>query len=314
MKAVLQYRASPGFRECLSEIASDWLEIAIVDETDRSGFAAAMRDAEVLLHVLEPVTAKVLRACPALRLIQKIGIGVNTIDLDEARKRGVAVTNMPGTNPQAVTELALALLLAALRSVPYFDRATREARGWSPELERFDSLGEIGGRTAGLVGYGAVARRLDPVLRALGARVLYTATQPKPEADAEWRTLDDLLRESDIVSLHLPLNERTERILGPAAFAAMKPGAVLVNTARGGLIDEPALITALKSGHLRAAGLDVFSREPVPPDNELLALPNVVLTPHIAWLTPETLKSSVSIALENCRRLRDGEALLHRVA
>ena len=102
MKAVLQYRASPGFRECLNEIASDWLEIAVVDETDRSGFAAAMRDAEVLLHVLEPVTAEVLRACPALRLIQKIGIGVNTIDLDEARKRGVAVTNMPGTNPQAV--------------------------------------------------------------------------------------------------------------------------------------------------------------------------------------------------------------------
>ena len=313
MKAVLQYRPSPGFREQLAKIASDWLEIAVVDETDRSAFAAEMRDAEVLLHVLEPVTAEVLRACPCLRLIQKIGVGVNTIEIDAARQRGVAVTNMPGTNTQAVAELTLALLLAALRRIPYFDSVTRAGRGWSAELEVVDGLGEIGGRTVGVVGYGAVARRLEPVLVALGARVLYTATSPKPDAGAEWRTLEDLLRDSDVVSLHLPLDQQTERMLDARAFASMKPGAVLVNTARGGLVDEEALVVALESGQLAAAGLDVFAREPLETGGELLALPNVVVTPHIAWLTPETIHRSMGIALENCRRLRDGEPLLHRV-
>ena len=116
------------------------------------------------------------------------------------------------------------------------------------------------------------------------------------------------------MSLHLPLVPETERLIDGAALARMKPGAILVNTARGGLVDEAALVAALTSGHLRAAGLDVFAEEPVPPDNPLLALDNVALMPHVAWLTPETLDRSLDVAIENMRRLRDGAELLHRVA
>ena len=123
-----------------------------------------------------------------------------------------------------------------------------------------------------------------------------------------------MLATADIVSLHLPLVADTERMIDAAALARMKPGAILVNTARGGLIDEAALVEALRGGHLRAAGLDVFADEPVAPDNPLLALDNVVLMPHVAWLTPETLDRSLDIAVENMRRLRDGRELLHRVA
>ena len=313
MKAVLQYRASESFRAQIYNTAPDWLNVEIVDEADKAAFSKQMQDTDVLLHVLEPVTAGAIGAAPALRLIQKIGVGVNTIDLGAAQAHGAAVCNMPGTNSRAVAEMTLTLMLAALRRVSYFDPRMRAGDGWSAELDAFDGLGEIGGRTIGLVGYGDVARILAPILSAMDARVLYTATTRKNDADAEWRELASLLQESDIVSLHLPLTDATAGLIGSNAIAAMKPGAVLINTARGGLVDETALIDALKSGHLRAAGLDVVTDEPAPAGNPLFDLANVVVMPHIAWLTPETLDRSLGIAFENCRRLRDGEDLLFRV-
>ena len=313
MKAVLQYRASPGFRRQLERHAPAWLDIVVVDESDTATFTAAMQDAHVLLHVLEPVTATVIAAAPQLRLIHKIGVGVNTIDLDAARQRGIAVANMPGTNTPAVAELTLLLMLATLRRVAFWDTTTRQKKGWEAELQVFDTLGELNGRVVGLVGYGAVATRLAPILQACGASVVYTARQAKPQAVGKPCSFDELLRVSDIVSLHVPLTPETTGLMDAAAFARMKPGSVFINTARGGLVDEPALIAALQSGHLRAAGLDVFADEPIHADSPLLTLDNVVVTPHIAWLTPETLERSVVIAVENCRRLRDGEPLLHRV-
>ena len=313
MKAVLQYRASPGFRAQIEAAKPDWIEVAVVDEADKETFFREMTDADVLLHVLERVTAAAIDGAPKLRLIQKIGVGVNTIDLEHARAKKIAVANMPGTNSRAVAEMTLALILAALRRVSYFDPRMRAGEGWTAELDAFDGLGEVAGRTVGLVGYGDVARILAPILKAMGAHVIYTATSKKADADGEWRTLPQLLKEADIVSLHLPLIAETERLIDASAIAAMKPGAVLINTARGGLVDEPALIAALKSGKLRAAGLDVVTVEPAPAGNPLFDLPNVVLMPHIAWLTPETLERSLGVAFENCRRLRDGEPLLHRV-
>ena len=313
MKAVLQYRASPGFQDRIAATAPDWLDVLVIDEADKETFTAEMADTDILLHVLETVTADVIEAAPALRLIQKIGVGVNTIDLDGAAQNGVAVCNMPGTNSRAVAELTLTLMLAALRRVPYFDSRMRGGDGWTANLNSFDGLGEIAGRTVGLVGYGDVARLLAPVLTAMGAHVLYTATLKKRDAEADWRELPDLLREADIVSLHLPLTTATEHMIDGRAIKSMKPGAVLVNTARGGLVDETALIQGLKTGHLRAAGLDVITVEPAAAGNPLFALDNVVVMPHIAWLTPETLNRSLGVAFENCRRLRDGEDLLHRV-
>jgi phosphoglycerate dehydrogenase-like enzyme len=313
VRAVLQDRASPGFRDRLAAAETDWLSISVVDEEDEPAFVAAMQDADVLLHVLKPVTAEVIANAPSLRLIQKIGVGVNTIDLKAAEKRGIAVANMPGTNSRAVAEMTLTLMLSALRRTIYFDAITRRGEGWQPALEVFDRTGEIGGRTVGLIGMGAVPRYLAPVLLALGANVLYTSRTPGADAPGRWVSLDDLIDEADILSLHVPLTDETEGMIDRAKIARMRPGAVIVNTARGGLVDEAALLDGLKSGRISAAGLDVFAIEPADAANPLFDLPNVVVSPHVAWLTPETCDRSLHVAVENCRRLLCGEPLLNRV-
>jgi phosphoglycerate dehydrogenase-like enzyme len=311
VRVLFHYAAGDGLGGRLAEL--DRLHVDVCPEEDERLFAELLVEADVLWHVLKPVVADHLAGAPRLRLIQKIGVGVNTIDLEAARAHGVAVCNLPGTNSAAVAEMTLGLMLAALRRIVAYDGATRRGAGWRRDPAVQDELGELRGRTVGLVGYGAVPRVLAPILRALGARVVYTARSRRDDADAEWRELPELLSEADVVSLHVPLTEETVGLIDAAAIGRMKRGAVLVNTARGELVDEPALVAALSGGHLRAAGLDVFGHEPLERDSPLVRLENVVLTPHVAWLTPETFDRSFALAAENCRRLEAGEPLLNRV-
>jgi len=310
MKAVLHYRAGPQFRERLEAWRAHGIDVAVIDETDTIGWRRELHDADVLLHVLAPVTAAMLDEAPRLRLIQKIGVGVNTIDRAAAAARGIVVANMPGSNSQAVAELALALLLAVLRRVVDLDRATRAGIGWQLDPAEVERAGEIGGKTVGLIGYGEIPRRLAPVFRALGAEVIYT--RRSAGGDPARCALPELLARADIVSLHVPLDATTRHLLDRAALARLRPGAIILNTARGELIDEAALTDALRSGHVRGAGLDVFATEPAKA-SPLFALPNVVLSPHLGWYTQETLARSLDIALENCRRIGAGEPLLHEV-
>lgn len=303
---VLHARPSPGFRDAVDAIFGPGV-VVHVDEA--APLDAVAPDITALLHVLTPVTPEFIASAPNLKLIQKLGVGVNTIALDAARAHGVAVCNMPGTNSQAVAEMALALMMAVLRRTCFFDARTRAGEGWTADPSELDQVGEIGGRTVGLVGFGNSAQLLAPVLAALGAKIVYTARAPR-EVPYEFWPLARLLGESDIVSLHIPLTEDTRASIDPFA---MKRGAVLVNTARGELVDEAKLVAALSSGHLRGAGLDVFAEEPLPRGNPLLGIPNAVLAPHIAWLTPETLVRSLTVAHENCRRLATGDQFLHQV-
>lgn len=303
---VLHARPSPGFREAVDAIFGPGAVVHVDEAVPLDDVAPEIT---VLLHVLTPVTPEFIASAPKLKLIQKLGVGVNTIALDAARGAGVAVCNMPGTNSQAVAEMALSLMMAVLRRTCFFDARTRAGEGWSADPSELDAVGEIAGRTVGLVGFGHSAQRLAPVLAALGAKVVYTARSPR-DVPYDFLALDRLLEESDIVSLHIPLTDETRASVDPFA---MKRGAVLVNTARGELVGEARLVEALASGHLRGAGLDVFAEEPLPRGNPLLGLPNAVLAPHIAWLTPETLVRSLTVAHENCRRLATGEHLLHRV-
>jgi len=314
MNIVFHFTAGAELSHQLAAQRARGLEIVIVPETDDAALMAALPAADVLWHVLKPCTAAMIARAPKLRLIQKIGVGVNTIDLDAARACGIAVCNLPGTNARAVAELALALMLACLRRLPAFDAATRAGRGWSLDPAMQDGLGELGGKTVGLVGYGAIPHALAPVLTALGCRVIYTSRTPHADAPDAYRPLEKLLAEADILSLHVPLDAATDRMIDRDALARMKPGAILINTARGGLVDQTALTDALRSGKLAAAGLDVFAAEPADPADPLLTLPNVVLTPHIGWLTTGTFTRSLSVAAENCRRLAAGEPLLHQVA
>jgi phosphoglycerate dehydrogenase-like enzyme len=195
-------------------------------------------------------------------------------------------------------------MLACLRRLPQLQRSVHEGR-WLDAWKLQDHLGELGGRSVGLVGYGAVPRILEPILVAMGAKVLYWS---RSHSTADFATV---LGQCDIVSLHLPLTPQTDKLIDPRR---MKRGAILINTARGGLVDEAALIQALRAGHLAAAGLDVYREEPLPAGHALLSLPNVVCAPHLAWLTQETLERSIAAARENVRRLGEGLPLLNRVA
>ena len=313
MKAVLPYDAPPSIRAIIAAADRSVVEIVRLDEADREGLARELSSADVFLHVLAPVTAALMASAPMLRLVQKIGIGVDAIDLAHAKANGIAVCNMPGTYTAAVAELALGLMLACLRRIVPIANDLHAGAGWPARPEHLDGAGEIGQRCVGLIGYGAVGRRLSAILRALGARVI--ACDPMAaNADVELVPLDRLLAEADIVSLHAPLAEETRGLLNAERIARMKPGAIIVNAARGPLIDEAALAEALARRHIAAAGLDVLADEPPQPGNPLLASPHVVATPHIAWLTDGTWRRSIDVIVENCRRLAAGEPLLHRVA
>jgi phosphoglycerate dehydrogenase-like enzyme len=300
MNIVFHFDGSEALRQRLEPLG-----ITLCPESDEAAFGRLLPETEVLWHVLKPVTAQVMARAPKLRLIQKIGIGVNTIDLDAARRRGIAVCNLPGTNSRAVAEMTLALMLACLRRLPDLNSAVRAEGGWFRSWELQEHFGELGGRTVGLVGYGAVPQVLHPILEALGACVLFWSRSRKNSE------LEELLVRSDIVSLHLPLNAQTERSID---VRKMKNGAILINTARGGLVDEEAMVEALQDGTLAAAGLDVFAEEPIQPDHPLLRLQNVVAAPHLAWLTQETLQRGIEGALRNVNKLRAGIPLENRVA
>ncbi|ORB31644.1 2-hydroxyacid dehydrogenase [Mycolicibacterium parafortuitum] len=290
---------------------TDWLDITYCAEDDDETFYRALPEVDVIWHVLRPISGDDLARAARLRLVHKLGAGVNTIDVDTATARGIAVANMPGANAPSVAEGTLLLMLAALRRLPALDRATREGRGWPSDPTLGETVRDIGGCTVGLVGYGNIAKQVERILLAMGADVLHTST--RDDGLPTWRRLPDLLAGSDIVSLHLPLTDATAGLLGRDALAVMKPDAVLVNTSRGPIVDEAALVDALRGGRLAAAGLDVFATEPVPAGDPLLALPNVVLTPHVTWYTADTMRRYLEFAVDNCERLRDGRDLAHVV-
>lgn len=313
IKAVLHYSVSESVRKRIQAQAPGWLELVVLDVEDCRALEAEIRDAEVLLHVLSPVDASMMESAPRLRLIQKIGIGVDAIDREAAARRGIRVATMPGTNSQAVAEMTLGLMLAVLRRITVLDQATRRGAGWRLDPEALDQSGEISGRTVGFLGFGAIPRVLAPVLRVLGARILYHDLIPAPGDIGEWKDFDALLEGCDILSLHAPLTPETRSIINARAFSRMRTGSILVNTARGGLVDEAALIDALQTCRLAGAGLDTFESEPIAPSSKLLDCENVVMTPHVAWLTRETIGRSLDVAFDNCARLRDGRPILHLV-
>ncbi|SRX92544.1 D-isomer specific 2-hydroxyacid dehydrogenase NAD-binding protein [Segniliparus rotundus DSM] [Mycobacterium shimoidei] len=293
---------------------ADWLDVRWCAADDDITFYRELPDAEVIWHVLRPLSAADLRRASRLRLVHKLGAGVNTVDVAAASEQGIAVANMPGANAASVAEGTVLLMLAALRRLPALDRLTRQGRGWPSDPQLGETVRDIGGCTVGLVGYGNIAKRVEQMVAAMGATVLHTSTGS--DGLPTWRGLPELLADSDVVSLHVPLTDgppSTHNLLGADELAAMKPGAVLVNTSRGGVVDEAALVDALRSGRLGAAGLDVFAVEPVAPDNPLLGLDNVALTPHVSWYTVDTMRRYLEQAVANCRRLRDGQRLANVV-
>jgi glyoxylate reductase len=253
-----------------------------------------------------PVGRELLElAGDSLKVVSNFGVGHDHIDLDALRRGGVRVTNTPGVLTNATAELAVTLMLAAARRIPEADALVRDGRWGSPEVR--EPLGrELAGATVGLVGFGRIARRVAELLRGFEVRLLYASRSgegswPGPER----LDLYDLLGESELVSLHVPLTPDTSHLIDARALAAMRPGAILVNTSRGGVVDTSALIDALASGHLGAAGLDVYEHEPHVPE-ELRALPNTVLLPHVGSATSTTRDAMARLCAENVIAVLDG--------
>jgi phosphoglycerate dehydrogenase-like enzyme len=308
-------------------------DLELGNELVPDGFRVTNLDgegADALVTKAAAVDASVLAAAPRARLVQKYGGREDGIDLHAAGAAGVTVATMPLRGCIAVAELATTLILALSKQLVAAHRATAEggyrALGLTPEPTsqrkfafqwmKLPHLLEVHGRTLGIVGYGEIGTEVSVRARALGMDVLYTKRNRLPAAierrlGVVYRPLDDLLAASDFVVLSLPHSPESDRIIGARELALMRPDAYLVNIARGPLVDEPALVDALSSGRLRGAGLDVFVEEPVPYDNPLLALDNVILTPHIGGGTGGARVNQMSDVLANVVRFARGEPPLH---
>jgi D-3-phosphoglycerate dehydrogenase len=276
------------------------------DATDPKILAERLREADVALNIRGRTffTAEVLGVCPRLKLISIWGTGTDNVDLPAAAARGVTVTNTPGANAIAVAEHTVALMLAVAKRLVPADQAMRQG-GWPRNL-----VPQLRGKRLGLVGTGLIGREVAAMARGLGLEVVAWTFHPSARlADSlglRYVELDELLRTSDIVSLHLRATPETRHFLTRARLAMLKPGAILVNTARGALIDEAALVECLREKRIACAGLDVFEAEPLPAGHPLLGLPNVLLTPHAAGMTPEVIQNGLAMAVENIENFQKG--------
>lgn len=273
------------------------------------------RGAQILVTNKAPIDAAALSALPELRYITVTATGTNIVDREAARQRGVVVSNVPSYGADSVAEHTLSLMLEASKHLARHTAAVR-AGGWARQPDFSFSVGEIrllAGRTLGIVGFGAIGQRVAELARAFKMTVLAARRRTRPEhpasAGVTWCDLPELAARADFLSLHCPLTEETSELVNTGLLARMKPSAVLINTARGGLVAEAALLEALRSGRIAAAYLDVLSIEPPPEQHPLIALPNCWVTPHIAWASVEARLRLLEVTVDNVRAFLAGAPL-----
>jgi D-3-phosphoglycerate dehydrogenase len=290
--------AAPG-TALLAQAGARVIYLSDADSVEEVEQVMATQPVDAVISRTVALSARAFAACPTLKVISKHGVGVSNIDVEAATARGIPVYVTPGANAQSVAELTLGLMFAAARRIGWMDRELHEGR-WSRTQDGI----ELRGRTLGLVGFGQIGQRVAKVCLALGMEVvafdpaLGAAASPIPGVRM-MESLHSMLPLSNVLSLHVPLNKHTRHMLGAAQFAAMPRGAILVNTARGEVVDEAALIAALESGQLYSAGLDTMATEPLPAGSRLAALPNIVLTPHVGGSTPAALGQMAAGAARN---------------
>lgn len=285
-------------------------ELTVYERTAPEELLPRIAQADVVLLNKTPIDAAALQACKKLKLIAILATGYNIVDVAAARALGITVCNVPGYSTGAVTQMTFALLLEMTQRVGLHSAAVHAGQ-WQtcPDFCFWNApLSELAGKTMGLVGYGAIGQAVGRVAQAFGMQLLVTARHEKPVPEgARFVGLDELLACADIVSLHCPQTAENLHMIDAAALSKMKDGALLLNTARGGLIEEQAVADALKSGKLAGYGADVVSKEPIAAENPLLGAPNCYLTPHIAWAPRETRLRLHHIAAENVRAFLAGK-------
>ena len=255
-----------------------------------------LQDCDGYVAGLDFITADVLRQCPRLKVISRYGAGYDRVDVAAAKECGITVTTTPGVNSEAVAELAVGMMLSLARQIPYLDRTTREGK-WLRATGT-----ELRGKTVGIVGLGAIGKNVARCCAGIGMKVIAFDSFPNAAYCREHGIgqveLEELLHTADFISLHLPLNDETRHMIDARTIAGMKPGAVVINTSRGAIVDEQAAYEALCSGQLGGLGLDAFEQEP-PEASPLFELPNVVLTPHTGAHTREATLGMARLAVEN---------------
>ncbi|ONK11859.1 C-terminal binding protein [Streptomyces sp. MP131-18] len=299
-------------RAVAARFAADFAEHHCTTEDETVG---AVRGADVAFVNFAPMTRPVLAALKPGATVIRYGIGYDNVDVSAARSLGVRVANVPDYGTDTVADHATAALLALLRRLSVYDRAIRD-HGWCAPGDA-GPLPSFAATTVGLVGTGQIGRAVHARLRTFGFHVLATDPFADPAGgpeDPEFVDLPELLARSHAVSLHAPATPGTHHLIGPRNIARMRPGAVLVNTSRGALVDTAALADALRTGHVAAAALDVFDPEPLPADSPLRGLPNVLLTPHAAFYSTESLDALQRLAADEAARALAGEPLRCQVA
>ncbi|MDL2324209.1 D-2-hydroxyacid dehydrogenase [Ruminococcaceae bacterium OttesenSCG-928-A16] len=285
--------------------------LTVYEDSNRHNAAARIGAAQVVILNKVPITRETMQACPGLKYIGLLSTGYNIIDIQAAKELGIIVCNVPGYSTDAVAQHTIALLLEICNQVGHhsaevFDGQWSETEGWSFWNT---PLIELSGKTLGVIGFGSIGQATGKIAKALGMQVLATGSRPTPQGQAlaQYVPLQQLLAQSDVVALHCPLLPQTENIINKENINKMKQGAILLNTARGGLVQEQDLADALNSGRLTAAGLDVVSREPIRSDNPLLHAKNCFITPHIAWAAYETRARLLALVQDNLQAFLQGK-------
>jgi D-3-phosphoglycerate dehydrogenase len=296
----------------LEPLRADGHEVVAVDGISlrtEPALIDALQGMAASLASVEPYTAAVLAETPDLRVISRLGVGYDAIDVDEATRRGVVVCTTPGANHHSVADLAVGLILVCLRQIVAAAETVR-AGNWVPPRVGV----ELRATTVGIVGTGLIGREVIKRLSGFEPRVLAYDVVESPEMvqkfGVEYVSFDELLRQSDVLTLHAPLLPETRALIDANALAKMKPSAYVVNTARGPLVDEVAIAQALHAGQIAGAALDVFDREPLPASSPLRQAPNLILTPHIAGVTQQSRTAMAAMAIQNVARVLRGEAPL----
>lgn len=266
--------------------------VTIYDRSTPAETVERIGDAQIILLNKVPITEAVLSHCPAIRLICVLATGYNVVDVEAARKRGITVCNVPAYGTATVAQYTFALLLELCHQVGHHNEAVHAGR-WSacPDFSFWDTPQmELAGKTMGIIGFGRIGRAVGRIAKAFGMPVIaYNRSRhPEGEAIGEYVALDTLLSQADVVSLHCPLTSENQGMISASAIAKMKDGAILLNTARGALVEEEALAQALASGKLRGAAVDVVTTEPINAGSPLLTAPNCIITPHMAWGATES--------------------------
>lgn len=303
-----------GYTENPGDLSWDALrqfgDVTVYDRTDESDVIERIAGADIVITNKTPVRAEAIASDSALKYITVLATGYDIVDVAAARERGIAVSNVPSYGTAAVAQFAIALLLEICHHVAHHSETVHDGR-WSscPDWCYWDyPLIELDGKTMGIIGFGRIGQQTGRIAKALGMHVLATGSRPNDSGReiADYVELDELLARSDVIALHCPLFPSTRGIISRENIAKMKDGVILLNNARGALIDEQALADALNSGKVYAAGLDVVSTEPIRPDNPLLKAKNCIITPHISWAPKEARERIMDCTVENIRSFLAG--------